>query len=284
MLRKIRDVLVMIKIEHTVFALPFAVVGMFYAEGRFPGWARVGWILLAMVSARSAAMAFNRIVDRRFDALNPRTKDRPIPTGKLGVGFAAGFTAVMAGLFLLSAAMLNDLCLRLAPAALAVILGYSFLKRVTALCHFVLGLGLAMAPVGAWLAVRPEFAPTPLLFGAAVFCWVAGFDIIYATLDVESDRQIGLRSVPAAIGVGPALLLSALLHALTAISLVAVAVYEPVGWIYLAGCGAITLLLLVEHAIVRPGNPGRINQAFFTVNAAVSVLLMVAALGDLYCA
>ncbi len=281
MLRKIVDVLVMIKIEHTVFALPFAVIGMLTAASPgFPGWDKVTWILLAMVSARSAAMAFNRIVDRRFDAANPRTRERPIPAGKISSGFAAIFTVVMAGLFFLSAGMLNNLCLKLSPIALGVIFGYSYTKRFTALSHFVLGAGLAMAPVGAWLAVKPEFHPLPLLFGAAVLLWVAGFDIIYACLDVEFDRRTGLKSIPARIGAGAGLVIAALCHAGTVICLVAVAAVAPVGPVYLVGCGFITILLLYEHTIVRPDDPGGVNRAFFGVNAVVSVTVMATVVGD----
>jgi 4-hydroxybenzoate polyprenyltransferase len=228
-----------------------------------------------MVTARSAAMAFNRIADRRYDAANPRTADRPLPRGALSVAAAWVFTVVMVAAFVLSAAMLNPLCLYLAPVALVVILGYSFAKRFTALSHVWLGLSLAIAPVGAWIGVRGTLDdPYPVLLAAAVLFWTAGFDIIYACLDVAFDRSAGLRSVPARIGVKSALRVSAVLHALFAGALVALGAIEGSGWVWWAGIGVVAVLLVYEHAIVKPDDLKQVNKAFFFVNVVVSVLVM----------
>jgi 4-hydroxybenzoate polyprenyltransferase len=282
MFRRVATVLEMIKIQHTVFALPFAVVGAVYAKQGVPTAAQCAWLLLAMVAARSAAMAFNRAVDARFDAANPRTRIRAIPQGRLTPAFAYAFTAAMAALFVLAAFMLNPLCGALSPVALAITLGYSYTKRFTPLCHFVLGLGLALAPAGAWLGVRPELHPFPLLIAGAVLFWVAGFDMIYACEDFEFDRRTGLRSMPAWIGIGPTLALARACHAATlALLATAVVVHGLGGW-FVAGVAVIALLLAYEHALVSPNDLRRVNQAFFHANAAVSVTLGTAALLDLF--
>jgi 4-hydroxybenzoate polyprenyltransferase len=271
----------MIKVQHSVFALPWAFVAAAYAIGRGPvPWDKLGWILVAMVAARSAAMAFNRIADARLDAENPRTKGRAIPAGRLTVAFTAGFTAVMAALLVVAAWRLNPLCLKLSPVALAVTLGYSYTKRFTALCHWFLGLSLAIAPVGAWLAVRPEWHPLPLLLGLSVMFWIAGADILYACEDLEFDRRKGLRSVPAALGLRAALVVSALCHAATAGALVAVGLVARLGPFYYGAVGAIALLLVYEHAIVKPGDLRRVNRAFFHVNAVVSGVILAGGLLD----
>lgn len=283
-IEKLRRVLDMIKFQHSVFALPWAFVSAFYAAEGWPTIRQTLWILGAMVSARSAAMAFNRIADLRFDAENPRTRDRALPAGRLSVSFAWGFTLAMIALFLLSAAMLNPLCLKLAPVALAVTLGYSYTKRFTALCHGFLGLSLAIAPIGAWLAVRPDRAahPLPYLFGAAVLFWIAGADILYACEDVEFDRRQGLRSVPAALGLRGAMIASILCH------VVAVGALGAAGWAgklgpwYFAAVAAIALLLAYEHALVSPDDLRRVNRAFFHVNAAVSAAILAGGLLDLF--
>jgi 4-hydroxybenzoate polyprenyltransferase len=228
-----------------------------------------------MVTARSAAMAFNRIVDRRYDAANPRTADRPLPRGALSTAAAAAFTLVMVAGFVLSAAMLNLACLYLTPVALVVVLGYSYAKRFTALSHLWLGLSLAIAPAGAWIGVRGALdEPYPFLLAAAVVLWTAGFDVIYACLDVAFDRSTGLRSIPARVGVKPALRVSAALHALFAATLVALGVVEGSGWIWWAGTAVVAALLVYEHAIVKPDDLKRVNEAFFRVNAVVSAIVM----------
>src|SRR5579862_7259045 len=274
----------MIKVQHSLFALPWAFVAAFYAAGGLPPWGKLGWVLLAMVAARCAAMAFNRAVDARIDADNPRTKMRAIPAGRLGVPFTLAFSVVMVGLLLLAAAMLNPLCLKLSPIALVVTLGYSFTKRFTALCHFVLGLSLAAAPIGAWLAIAPDRAgaPLPYLLGAAVMFWIAGADILYACEDFEFDRSKRLHSVPAAVGIRSALVVSILCHVVATGALVAVGISARLGLYYFGAVAAIALLLVYEHAIVRPDDLRRVNQAFFHVNAVVSGVILAGALLDLF--
>jgi len=284
MFGRIGTIFEMIKVQHSLFALPWAFVGAFYAARGLPPWGTMGWILLAMVAARSAAMAFNRAVDSKIDAENPRTKMRAIPAGRLTTAFTLAFAAAMVGLLLFAAAMLNPLCLKLSPIALAVTLGYSFTKRFTALCHFVLGLSLAAAPIGAWIAVAPSRAgePLPYLLGGAVMFWIAGADILYACEDFEFDRARRLHSVPAAIGIRPALLVSILCHVVAVAALVAVGVVARLGVYYFGAVGAIAILLVYEHAIVKPGDLRRVNQAFFHVNAVVSAVILVGALLDLF--
>jgi 4-hydroxybenzoate polyprenyltransferase len=237
-----------------------------------------------MVAARCAAMAFNRAVDAGIDAENPRTKLRAIPAGKLSVGFTLAFAVVMVGLLLLAAAMLNPLCFKLSPVALLVTLGYSFTKRFTALCHFVLGLSLAAAPIGAWLAISPgrAGAPLPYLLGIAVMFWIAGADILYACEDFEFDRSKRLHSVPAAVGIRTALVVSILCHVVVIGALVAVGTSAHLGYYYFSAVAAIALLLVYEHAIVKPDDLRRVNQAFFHVNAVVSGVILAGALLDLF--
>jgi 4-hydroxybenzoate polyprenyltransferase len=286
MLGRVGVVLEMIKVQHSLFALPWAFVGAFYAARGVPDWGTMGWILLAMVAARSAAMAFNRAVDSKLDSENPRTKMRAIPAGKLTTAFTLAFAVAMVALLLFAAWMLNPLCLKLSPIALAVTLGYSFTKRFTALCHFVLGLSLAAAPIGAWIAVNPARAgePLPYLLGAAVMFWIAGADILYACEDFEFDRAKHLHSVPAAIGIRAALVVSILCHVVAVGALVAVgiAAQPRLGLYYFGAVGAIALLLVYEHAIVKPGDLRRVNQAFFHVNAVVSGVILAGALLDLF--
>ncbi|MBI4564539.1 MAG: UbiA family prenyltransferase [Planctomycetes bacterium] len=282
MLRKILVVLEMIKFQHTVFALPFAAVGAAYAAEGLPTAGQCFWILLAMVGGRSAAMTFNRMADARFDAANPRTAARALPRGLVSFRFATGFLIASLALFFLSAGMLNRLVLALSPAAAAVILGYSIMKRITPLSHFALGLSLAMAPVGAWLAIRPEPAAFPLLLGAAVFFWVAGFDIIYACEDVEFDRRTGLRSIPAAVGVPASLRIAMACHGTALALLAAPTIFLGLGGWYLAAVALIAPLLAYEHALVRPDDLRRVNQAFFHVNAAVGLTLAGGAILELW--
>src|SRR5262245_42028039 len=205
----------MIKFEHTIFALPFAFIGALMASNGLPSGRQIAWIVAAMVGARCAAMTFNRIVDYRFDRLNPRTEKRALPAGTLSIPFAVAFTLAMAALFILSAAQLNSLCFYLSLPTLGILFFYSYTKRFTAMSHLFLGLAIGLAPLAAWLAVRGEFAWPPVLLSAAVMFWIAGFDIIYAMQDLEFDRENGLFSLPARIGAGPALLLSAAFHAAT---------------------------------------------------------------------
>jgi 4-hydroxybenzoate polyprenyltransferase len=284
MLRRIATVLEMIKVQHSVFALPWAFVGALYAAGGLPPWGKLGWILLAMVSARSAAMAFNRMVDAKLDAENPRTMNRAIPAGKVTVAFTALFTLASAALLVAAAAMLNPLCASLSPVALLVTMGYSFTKRFTALCHWALGLSLAIAPVGAWLALRPQDPghPLPWLLGAGVLFWIAGADILYACEDFEFDRRKRLHSVPAALGIRRALLVARLSHLLAIAALVAAGAVARLGPYWYATAGVIALLLAYEHAIVKPDDLRRVNRAFFHVNAVVSAAILAGGLLDLF--
>ncbi len=282
----------MIKFHHTLFALPFAVVGAVYAAEGVPDLRTSLLILAAMVGARTCAMGFNRLADHELDARNPRTADRALPRGLLSRGAVWAWTLGSAAVLFAAAAALNRLCLLLAPVALLIVLGYSYTKRFTALCHFVLGLGLACAPVGAWLAVRPIPGESidlpaavpffPVLLGLAVLLWTAGFDILYAAMDVDFDRANGVHSIPAAVGVPAALRISAGLHAATVAALAAAGRFAGLGAAWWTGVGAIALLLAYEHAIVRPDDLRRVNRAFFAVNAVVSITVMIASLGDLY--
>ena len=274
-------VLETIKFQHTIFALPFALTGMILAARGWPPVRIFGWVVVAMVGARSAAMTFNRIVDRRIDAANPRTAGRALPAGRLSLRFAWGFTLVSVALFVLAAGMLNRLCLALSPVALAVILGYSFTKRFTAASHLALGLALGIAPMAGWLAVRGSFAPAPFLLTAAVVAWTAGFDILYACQDIEFDRSVGLYSIPARLGVGRALKVSAGLHLITVLALAALVPVADLGWVYRLGIVLIAGLLLYEHSLVSPRDLSRLNAAFFRVNAAVSILVFLFTLADL---
>jgi len=272
----------MIQFQHTVFALPFALLGMMLAANGWPPWRTTGWIVVAMVGARSAAMGFNRLVDREFDAANPRTAGRALPAGLLSPGFVAGFVAASLALLALAAWRLNPLCLRLYPAGVAVLLGYSYCKRFTALAHLALGLALAGAPLGAWIAVRGDIRPAPLVLACAVLLWVAGFDILYALQDLEFDRRSGLHSIPAAIGVVPSLWVSGLLHAGMLGLLTWLPILHPgLGAGYLLGLAGCAGFLAYQHWIVRPADLSRLNAAFFAANGLLAVWLFLTAAVDL---
>lgn len=266
----------MIKIEHTLFALPFALLGALLGANGLPTLRQVLWIVVAMVGARSAAMAFNRIADRDFDARNPRTANRAIPAGLLSVGFVWVFTIVAATVFLLAAAMLNRLTLILAPVALASVLLYSLTKRWTQFSHLVLGWCLSIAPTGAWIAVRGEIgSAAPLLLSLVVLLWTAGFDVLYACQDYDFDRREGLRSIPARVGIERALWISRGLHAGAFVALLALYLVTNLGPLAFAGVIATGALLIYQHRLVRADDLGRLNAAFFTTNAFVSVILLV---------
>ena len=265
----------MIKFEHTLFALPFAFLGMVLAAEGWPAWSTVGWVVVAMVGARSAAMGFNRLADRHIDAANPRTADRALPAGLVSPGFVAAFVLTSLALLVLAAWRLNPLALTLSPVAVLVVLGYSYTKRFTAFSHLFLGLALSGAPIGAWIAVRGDVTATPLLLGGAVLLWVAGFDVLYALQDIDFDRAQGLRSVPARIGIAPSLVVSALLHLGMLALLAAIPGSYPPGlgaawWVGVGGCAA---LLGYQHWIVRPRDLSRLNAAFFTANGVLAVWL-----------
>ncbi len=279
-LRNSRTVLEMIKFEHSIFALPFALTaallalrGLDLSPGQI-AW-KLAWIVVAMVAARSAAMAFNRVVDAEIDARNPRTKTRAIPAGQLSRGFTWGFIVFWSAVFVAAAAMLNPLCLKLSPVALAVVLGYSYTKRFTSLAHLVLGLALGIAPMAAWIAVRGSLDPVILLLSAAVTLWVAGFDIIYSCQDSDFDRAAGLHSIPARSGIRNALLLARLLHVAMIGLLVWLWLAMALGWAGLAGVAAVAALLVWEHSLVSADDLSKVDAAFFTVNGYVSVLFFL---------
>jgi 4-hydroxybenzoate polyprenyltransferase len=275
-IKNTRLTLEMIKIEHTLFALPFAFLGAVLAANGLPTLRQIFWIIVAMVGARSAAMAFNRIADKNIDARNPRTATRALPAGLLSVGFVWAFTILSAAVFLFAAAMLNRLTLLLAPVALASVLLYSFTKRWTQLSHIVLGWCLAIAPTGAWIAVRGEIGSAiPLLLSLVVLLWTAGFDVLYACQDYDFDRREGLRSIPARVGIGRALWIARALHAGAFLALVCLYVTTGLGLLAFAGVIATGALLVYQHRLVRADDLGRLNAAFFTTNAFVSVILLV---------
>jgi 4-hydroxybenzoate polyprenyltransferase len=274
-IKSARITLEMIKIEHTLFALPFAFLGAVLAAGGFPSGLQMLWITLAMVGARSTAMAFNRIADREIDARNPRTRSRALPSGTLSVGFVWVFTLVSAAIFFIAASMLNRLTLALAPVALASILLYSYTKRWTLLSHLVLGWCLAIAPTGAWIAVRGTIdSSVPLLLSLVVMLWTAGFDVLYACQDHEFDRETGLHSVPRKFGVARALWIARLFHAQAFATLVALYLVTDLGPLALAGVIATGALLVYQHMLVRSNDLSRLNAAFFTTNAFVSIILL----------
>ncbi len=281
MLHRLRITLEMIKFEHSVFALPFALTGAVLAARGWPNARTLFWIVVAMVGARSAAMAFNRIADLQFDAANPRTATRALPAGTLSTKFAALFTAASAALLVLAAWQLNPLCFALSPLALAVVMLYSYTKRFTSLSHLVLGFSLGMAPAAAWIAVRGTLDWPILLLTAAVMLWTAGFDIIYACQDVDFDRRAGLYSLPRRLGIARSLLVSRAFHGLMLGLLAALARQQQMGWIAFAGVAAVAALLVYEHSLVRPHDLSRVNAAFFTVNGYVSVLFFVSWAADI---
>jgi len=281
LLGKFRLTLEMIKFEHSIFALPFALTGALLARRGLPTWRELLWIVVAMVAARSAAMTFNRIADLKIDALNPRTKARALPAGQLSLTFALGFTVVSCGLLAVAAYELNPLAFKLSPMAITILLGYSFTKRFTLLSHLILGLCLGMSPAAAWIALRGDLSASVLLLGAAVMLWVAGFDIIYACQDVEFDHTLGLHSIPKRYGIRAALWVSALLHVGTLALLVTVARMENLGWIAAAGLAVVAALLAYEHSLVKPTDLSRVNAAFFTVNGFISILFFLTWAADL---
>jgi 4-hydroxybenzoate polyprenyltransferase len=271
----------MIRFEHTVFALPFAFIGALLARNGLPtGW-QVTWIVVAMVGARSSAMAFNRIADVHYDKLNPRTSNRALAAGTLSMGFAWAFTVAMSALFVFAAWELNLLCFYLSFPTLAILFLYSYTKRVTLLSHVVLGFAIGCAPLAAWLAIRGDFAWPPILLCGAVMFWVAGFDLIYALQDIEFDRKAKLFSFPSRFGVAPALVLSAIFHSLTVMLLFATAMITNLGWIALAGIAIVAGILYWEHRLVTPTDLSRINVAFFNLNGYISILLLLTFAGDI---
>lgn len=273
----------MVKLSHTIFALPFALAAAaLAARGVGLPLGRLIAIVLAMAGARTAAMGFNRIVDRHIDARNPRTATRELPRGAVSLAAAWALTGAATALFIGAAAYLGPLCLALTPLALLFLFGYSYTKRFTALCHLVLGIAIAGGPAGAWIAVRGSFGAAPALMMLAVATWIAGFDVLYALADRDFDRTAGLHSIPARLGVPGALAISAALHVVTVGALIALAPVVGLGLPYLAGVAIMAALLIWEHAIVKPTDLSRLNVAFFNLNGYVSMVFLAATLADLF--
>jgi 4-hydroxybenzoate polyprenyltransferase len=276
-MRKVRVFLEMVKFEHTIFALPFAYLGMVLAAGGWPGWHKFIWITVAMAAARTFAFAINRLADRFYDARNPRTRNRALPRGQISpgaVGALAGLAALVLGL---AAWQLNSFVLTLLPGALVLLVGYSYSKRFTWVSHWILGITDGMAPVGAWAAVTASLAhPTPWLLWLTVTVWMAGFDIIYACQDLEFDRAERLHSVPARFGIAAALRVARANHVLTVLALAAVGGSLRLGWPFWLGVVAVAILLWYENSLVKPDDLSRVNVAFFNVNGYISVLIFVA--------
>ncbi len=281
LLHNLRTTLEMIKWEHSIFALPFALCGAMLAAGGWPTPHQLAWIIVAMVAARSAAMAFNRVADAAIDAANPRTRTRALPAGTLTPAFVTTFVVVSSAIFILAASQLNHLSLILSPLALAVLLLYSYTKRFTRWSHLVLGFALGIAPSAAWIAVRGSLDPRILLLTAAVTFWVGGFDVLYACQDYEFDRESNLHSIPRYIGIRGALLVARLFHAVMLLLLIALILTFGLGKLAVAGVIAVAVLLLYEHSLVHPTNLSKLNAAFFTMNGVISVVFFVFIAGDL---
>lgn len=275
---RIRIVLEMIKFEHSVFALPFALVGALLAareSASLPTWRQILWIVVAMVGARSAAMTMNRIVDLEYDRRNPRTQDRALPAGQVSARFAWGFTLVASAVLVVAAWQLNLLTLELSPVALAILFSYSYTKRFTTWSHFVLGFCLGISPAAAWIAIRGSLDGRVLVLCAAVTLWVAGFDVLYACQDVEFDKATGLHSIPRRFGISRALAIARMLHVLMAGLLMWLAWSFHLGWLAWAGIGIVAVLLTYEHSLVKPSDLSKINAAFFTVNGYISLIFLL---------
>ncbi len=284
----VKKYLSLIKFSHTIFAMPFALIGFVLGVIRAgEGYTlsliltKLAWVIGCMVFARSAAMAFNRYLDRHFDAKNPRTAIREIPAGLLKAESVLFFTISSSVLFMVFAWLINPLCFYLSPVALLVVLGYSYTKRFTALCHLVLGLGLSLAPIGAYLAVTGAFHWLPILFSLTVIGWVGGFDIIYALQDEEFDRNNNLNSIPAALGKRKALRVSELLHVLAAAFVILAGYFGAFGWLYWIGVAVFIGMLIYQHSIVKPDDLRRVNLAFMTANGIASVVFAVFVIADL---
>jgi 4-hydroxybenzoate polyprenyltransferase len=275
----------LVTFTHTIFAMPFAFIGFFLAVNTTSNpfsWFKLILMILCMVFARNAAMAFNRYLDRDIDAKNPRTKTRDIPAGRISATNALLFTIINCLLFITATWFINKLCFFLSPIALLVVLGYSITKRFTALCHLVLGLGLSLAPIGAYLVITGEFALLPILFSLAVLCWVSGFDIIYALQDEDFDRNENLHSIPSYLGKKNALIVSNMLHILAALFVIVPIFFTPLGWPYFLGLAIFIGMLIYQHLLVKPNDLSKVNFAFMTTNGIASVAFAVCFLFDIY--
>ena len=276
MFTKLSVIFADIKIQHTIFALPFAIMSAFIAAQGFPQTEKMIWIVVCMVGARSAAMAFNRVLDARFDAKNPRTRDRALPSGRVGIRSYCLFLIGSSAVFIFAANMLNLLALYLSPIALLIVFFYSFTKRFTAYSHFWLGLAISIAPVGAWVAIREEISFSSLILGAAVIFWLVGFDILYSCMDVEFDRNSGLKSIPQKFGVQNALRIAFASHGMMVVFLLGLLLFVgQLGVLYSTGVVMVTILLFYEHSLVRPDDLSKINIAFFNMNGIISIGLML---------
>ena len=271
---KFQDLMNLIRFEHTLFALPFAAAGALLGAEGVPTLSQSWWILVCMVTARSAAMAYNRVVDRDIDARNPRTASREIPAGKISVKFAYSFTAVMSVVFMFGAWMLNPLAAMLSPVALAIVFGYSHAKRFTAYAHVWLGVALAIAPVGAWIAVTGGLAVAPIVLAIAVICWLIGFDTLYALQDVDFDRKAGLHSIPVRFGDSGALAIARISHLAMFVALCCLPLTTHLVWPYWVAVGGVGCLLAYEHIVMDPADIRKVNLAFFNCNVAISIILM----------
>ena len=281
LIRNLRVTLEMIKWEHSIFALPFALCGAMLGVDGLPSFHQLAWIIVAMVSARSAAMAFNRVADAAIDAANPRTQTRALPAGSLTPAFVTTFVVVSCAVFILAASQLNHLTLILSPLALAIVLLYSYTKRFTRWSHLVLGFALGIAPAAAWIAVRAWLDPRILLLTAAVTFWVGGFDVLYACQDFDFDRGAGLHSVPRYFGIRAALAIARLFHAIMLLLLIALVVAFGLGKLAIAGVVAVAILLAYEHSLVSPRDLSKLNAAFFTMNGVISVVFFAFIAADL---
>ncbi len=266
----------MIKVEHSIFALPFALASAFIAANGFPSFKVLLLIIGAMIFARSAAMSFNRYLDADIDAKNPRTAMRSIPSGRLSRNYSLNFTIINSLLFILVTVFINQLAFLLSPLMLLILLGYSYTKRFTSYCHFILGIALGLAPIGAWVAVRGEIALIPIVLGVTVTLWTTGFDIIYACQDIDFDKQEKLFSIPAAIGINKSLILSRILHILMLTLLVFIGINLDLGSIYWLGLGLVIFTLFYEHSLVWGGNLQKVDMAFFTMNGIISLVFGLA--------
>ena len=280
MIGKLKIILSDIKIQHTVFALPFAVMSAFLAADGLPEWETLGWILLAMFGARNAAMAFNRMVDAKLDARNPRTQNRALPAGQVTIAQYGVFLLVSSALLVWASYELNPLAFYLSPLALAIVFFYSITKRFTAWSHVYLGFALACAPVGAWVAVKAEISLVPLILGAVVVFWLTGFDIIYSCLDVDSDHENQVYSVPKRFGVDCALKIAYAAHGIMILFLLGMLWHPALGWLYVVGVVAVAGLLIYEHSLVKSDDLSKVNIAFFNVNGVISMGLMCVVIVD----
>ncbi|MFD1955235.1 UbiA-like polyprenyltransferase [Paenibacillus thailandensis] len=269
----------LVKFEHSIFALPYAYLGMilasFQAYGTLPSWRVVFWVTVAMVSARSMAMTLNRLIDRKIDAKNPRTAGREIPRGVVSVKEAAAYAVISFIVLLISASMLNGLCLALLPIAVVFLVGYSYAKRFTWSCHIILGVTDALAVLGGWIAVTGSFHAAAWILGGIVTAWIAGFDIIYGCQDVEFDKANGVHSIPARFGVKRALTISKWLHVLTIALFLSLPLFIELGWIYYIGVLVIAVLLYMEHRLVNPNDLSKIHTAFFTINSYIAMVAFI---------